>query len=384
MGVDDLPVFSWTAQPDASRYRLIVKRNQQRKFVMDLYPERICTAEGVCTADAALLPGFNHLKAGKHYSWQVIAFTPAGKLRMPQARFEVKDSRVICDGPSTEQATCIAPPATATRTRTSTPPPQPTNPPQPTATKTKTKTPTKTPSKTPTRTPTSSHCTSILGSRGQDPRANPCTDTPTPIRTSTPTRTPTWTPLPPTATPVEVITVRQKAITLAVFSEAGGLLDADRQIVIFVIQNRGLFPNNYLPIEQALGTSQIAGGVLDGFTGDRPTQINSAYDWYPLQPQYALAFQKADLTVKNFLANPPSDFTQGAIQFSHAASSVYAQQIVQQISDCGQSAIEDIIRGYGINPIVNGSTMHVGSFNPSVYINMNYTLPSGPSGAPHC
>ena len=203
------------------------------------------------------------------------------------------------------------------------------------------------------------------------------TNTPVPTSTAVPTLTPT-----PTATPVSDL--RREALTLAAFSEAGGLTDADRQVVLFTIFNREKFPNSYAPIEQALGGSQIAGGVLSGFTGDRATQINNAYQQYSTETQYAPAFQNAQTSVTNFLASPPADFTQGALQFSHAASPADAQQIVAQINHCGQSVIEGIIRSAGVNPIVNGPSMHADSVNRSAYINMNYTMPVAPSGAPKC
>jgi hypothetical protein len=188
----------------------------------------------------------------------------------------------------------------------------------------------------------------------------------------------------PTPSPTPVGDVRRKAITLAAFSEAGGLTEDDRRVVIFTIFNRENFPNAYDPIEQALGGSQIAGGVLNGFSGDRTTRINSAYEWYPDQPQYAAAFQSADASVTTFLASPPVDVTQGAIQFSHATTPSDAQQIADQINHCGQNVIEGIIRSAGVEPIVNGPSMHAGSTNVSVYINMNYTMPVAPSGAPSC
>lgn len=203
------------------------------------------------------------------------------------------------------------------------------------------------------------------------------TNTPQPSGTPSPSQTPS-----PTSTPVG--NLRQQAVTLAAFSEAGGLADPDRQVVLFTIFNRDKFPNSYEPIEQALGGSQIAGGVLSGFSGDRATQINNAYNWYPNQPQYTVAFQNAQTSVTNFLANQPADFTQGAIQFSHAATPADAQQIADQINHCGQNVIEGIIRSAGIEPIVNGPSMYAGSVNVSAYINMNYTLPVAPSGAPNC
>jgi hypothetical protein len=162
------------------------------------------------------------------------------------------------------------------------------------------------------------------------------------------------------------------------------LYESYPKLRLFTIFNRENFPSAYAPIEQALGGSQIAGGVLNGFSGDRTTQINNAYDWYPNQPQYAPAFQNADASVTTFLANPPVDFTQGAIQFSHAGTPSDAQQIADQINHCGQSVIEGIIRSAGVEPIVNGPSMHAGSTNVSAYINMNYTMPVAPSGAPNC
>lgn len=212
------------------------------------------------------------------------------------------------------------------------------------------------------------------------------TNTPqAPFVTNTPPASATLSPtqiLPPTPTPVGDL--RKKALTLAAFSEAGGLTDADRQVVLFTILNREKFPDSYDPIEQALGGSQIAGGVLDRFTGDRATQINNAYDQYSSQQQYVAAFQNAEASVTNLLASQPADFTQGAIQFAHAATPVDAQQIADRINRCGQSVIEGIIRSAGIEPIINGQSMHAGSVNVSAYINMNYTVPLAPSGAPSC
>lgn len=216
--------------------------------------------------------------------------------------------------------------------------------------------------------------------------------TPEPFVTNTPpppfvtnTPPPTATPL-PTSTPIAISDVRRKAIVLAVMQEASGLTDQDRAVVVFVIFNREKFPDAFDTIEQALGGSQIAGGVLNGFEAaygpNRSAQISGAYDnWYPTRNA---GFAPADAFVSSFLASPPADFTMGAIQFSHAATPADAQEIARRIAECGEDVILGIIENAGVGPIINGPEMEVGAIGRTVYINMNYTLPIAPSGAPNC
>ena len=218
------------------------------------------------------------------------------------------------------------------------------------------------------------------------------TNTPTGTSSPTQTNTPTGTPSPtmpptPTTNPNRELSVEEMAMVLGITGETGPLFDdSDRAVIVFVLQNRLDFPSSYGVPEQAIGTSQLAPFILTGFEGTNRTDIvTNAYNFFSggesSSQEITERFNLADALVRRGVG---TDFTGGALQFSHTDTPETARQIVEQIEGCGETVISDIIRSAGVDPIINGSQMVVGSSNISVYINMNYSLPFTVANAPNC
>jgi hypothetical protein len=130
--------------------------------------------------------------------------------------------------------------------------------------------------------------------------------------------------------------------------------------------------------------NQVAPAIMTGAQGNtRTDQINNQYAYFAAGNNQGIQafFLAADDFVRRGIGIDP---TNGAIQFSHAASVADAEAIAQAINNCGQNVIASIISDAGVEIILNGSGMVAGSTNITVYINMNYTIPGAPSAAPSC
>jgi hypothetical protein len=183
------------------------------------------------------------------------------------------------------------------------------------------------------------------------------------------------------------LTLREKTYVLAITGETGSAFnDDDRAVIPHVLENRDSLPapKPYSSPENAIGTSQVAPDIMNGAVGStRTEQINNQYAYFAGggNPGIQGFFDAADDFVRSGIGTDP---TGGAIQFSHATSVANAGTIAQAINNCGQSVIEDIIEAASLDVIINGPSMVAGSTNLTVYINMNYTIPTAPSGAPSC
>lgn len=188
----------------------------------------------------------------------------------------------------------------------------------------------------------------------------------------------------------EISDIERMAIILGVMQEAGCLLDErQRQIILHGILNRMSLPSGDYTgrwdITRQLDSSQIAGGVLSGMPGEtRDEQIQFAYEQF-----YAddLDLACASGTVDTFIATPTEDFTGGAISSIHIDNPDMlereklerAEAIAARIAELGQDCIERNIRCAGVDPIINGNEMVVRAEGVTVYINMNYNIPSTPN-----
>lgn len=206
--------------------------------------------------------------------------------------------------------------------------------------------------------------------------------------------------IPPEATPesteepddtrilIEISETERQAIILAVMQEAGCLDPVEREIIVNAIINRMSLPEGrytgYWDITRQINTSQVANYVLNGMPGEtREEQIQYAFEeFYAENP----SLDCAEETVGAFLAEPPPDATGGAISWIHINNSdmslqdreKQAQAIKERILALGQECIEAIIRSAGVDVIINGDEMVVDATGVTVYINMNYTIPSTP------
>lgn len=183
------------------------------------------------------------------------------------------------------------------------------------------------------------------------------------------------------------LTLREKTYVLAITGETGpNFTDDDRRVIVHMLENRDnlTVPNSYLSPENAIGTNQVAPDIMNGAVGStRPEQINNQYAYFAGggNPGIQGFFDAADAFVREGIGSDP---TGGVLQFSHAATAGESQDIAAAIDNCGEAVIRGIIESASVDPILNGSSMVVGSTNITVYINMNYTLPTALSGAPSC